>query len=190
MRIGILGGTFNPIHIGHLILAEEAYRLLKLDKLIFIPCYLPPHKTSQGLISAKHRFHMVKEAIKENKNFLVSDIEIKEKGISYTFKTLQKIRKIFPPSTEIFLIVGSDAIDELPRWKNFDLILKLSKIVIATRANFPIEKRPKWAKIIRIPYIEISSSQIRKRIKRGLPIRYFVPSQVEKYIEKNKLYYE
>lgn len=188
MRIGILGGTFNPIHMGHLILAEEAYRILKLNKVIFIPCYLPPHKTSKNLISAEHRFNMVKEAIRGNYHFTVSDIEIEEEGISYTYKTLQKFKRLFPPHTEFFLIVGSDALEELPNWKNFNLITNLAKIVVATRANFLIDNKPDWAKIIKIPQLDISSSDIRKRIRMGFSIKYLVPERVVRYIEENKLY--
>ncbi|MCM8783378.1 MAG: nicotinate-nucleotide adenylyltransferase [Candidatus Omnitrophica bacterium] len=188
LRIGILGGTFNPIHLGHLILAEEAYRILGLNKVIFVPCYLPPHKSYRGLISAQHRLAMIKEAIKGNNHFTVSDIELREKEISYTFKTLQKFRRIFPRYTKIFLIVGSDAIRELTHWKNFKTIIEMSKIIIAKRTNFPVDKKPHWARIIKIPQIEISSSEIRSRIKKEITISYLVPCAVEKYIEKNRLY--
>ncbi|MCM8765505.1 MAG: nicotinate-nucleotide adenylyltransferase [Candidatus Omnitrophica bacterium] len=188
MKIGILGGTFNPVHYGHLILAEEAYRILLLDKVIFIPCCLPPHKRVKDLILPRHRLEMVREAIRGNRHFAVSDIEIKAGGVSYTFETLEKFRKMFPRSTEIFLIVGSDALRELPRWKNFSQILNLARIVIATRPDFPVGKRPSWAEVIKIPLIDISSSEIRRRIKRGTTVKYLIPSAVEKYIEKNRLY--
>ncbi|MGE4357475.1 MAG: nicotinate-nucleotide adenylyltransferase [Candidatus Omnitrophota bacterium] len=188
LKIGILGGTFNPVHNGHLILGEEACRILGLNKVIFVPCYLPPHKNHRDLIPAHHRLAMVREAIKGNKHFTVSDIEIKEGGVSYTVETLKKFKRIFHPYTELFLIVGSDAVQELPTWKNFKEILELSIIIIAERADFKVVKKPRWAKIIKIPQIEISSSEIRRRVRKGISIRYLVPPAVEKYITKNKLY--
>ncbi|MFN7170994.1 MAG: nicotinate-nicotinamide nucleotide adenylyltransferase, partial [Candidatus Omnitrophota bacterium] len=118
----------------------------------------------------------------------VSDIEIREGGVSYTFKTLQKFKKMFSHSVDIFLIVGADALKELPRWRNFPEILSLAKIAIATRPDFPITKKPHWAEVIKIPLIGISSSEIRRRIKRGITVKYLIPPAVEKYIEKNRLY--
>jgi len=188
MRIGILGGTFDPIHIGHLVLAEEVRRFLKLDKIIFIPTYLPPHKSRKGMVSENHRLEMVKLAISEHPNFIVSDLEIKRKGRSYTVITLEELKREFPLSVKLFLIVGSDALKELPKWKNFLQILELAKIIIAKRPGFPVKLKPTWAKIIRITPLDISSSQIRKRIKKGSSIRYLVPEKVEEYIEKNRLY--
>jgi nicotinate-nucleotide adenylyltransferase len=188
MRIGILGGTFNPIHIGHLILAEEARRLLKLDRVIFVPCYLPPHKSAKGVISALSRFEMVKEAIKSHRGFVASDIEIRARKKSYTFLTLEKLRRRFSPPTVLFLIIGSDATEELSRWRNFTRILELARIVIAERPGFPVESKPVWSRLIRIPQLAISSSDIRRRIKEGLSIRYLVPGMVEKYIASHRLY--
>lgn len=187
MRIGILGGTFNPIHIGHLILAEEARQILRLDKVVFVPCYSPPHKSSKGLIEARHRLQMVKMTTAPHPSFEVSDIEIKAGGKSYTHETIQKLKEVFPGG-RLFLIVGSDAIEELPNWKNFKKILELARIIIAQRPEFPVDSKPVWARIIRIPRVAISSSDIRQRIKKGSSIRYLVPEAVERYIQKNKLY--
>jgi len=188
MRIGILGGTFNPIHIGHLILAEEALRILKLDKVIFVPCYLPPHKSSKGVISVCHRLQMVRLAVKVNSRFAVSDIETKVKGKSYTVDTLEKFRNKFSSATELFLVVGSDAREELPRWKKFGRILELARVVIAARPDYPIGATSFKSRIMRIPQIDVSSSEVRNRIKKKVPVRYLVPEPVRQYILEHKLY--
>ncbi len=188
MKIGILGGTFNPVHIGHLILAEEARVHLKLDKVIFVPCYLPPHKSSKGVIAAPHRLNMLERAVAAHPDFYVSDIETKAKVKSYTFSTLEKLREVYAYPVKLFLIVGSDALEELPHWKNFGRIARLAEVVVAERPEFPVKRRPSWARIIQVTRVGISSSDVRDRIKKGLPIRYLVPEKVESYIVKNRLY--
>ncbi|MCX5657328.1 MAG: nicotinate-nucleotide adenylyltransferase, partial [Candidatus Omnitrophica bacterium] len=188
MRIGILGGTFNPIHLGHLILAEEAIDLVGLEKIIFIPCYIPPHKSSKGIIQAAARLKMVNLAIGSNARFSVSDIEAKVKRKSYTINTLRALKKVFPMHTDFFLIVGSDALEELPRWKNFKEIQKLAKVIVAVRPGFKAAKKQYTNKLIKISQLGISSSDIRMRVKKGFSIRYLVPDKVEGYIRRNSLY--
>ncbi len=187
MRIGILGGTFDPIHIGHLILAEDSYRFLKLDRLIFVPAFKPPHKLDFKVIPANHRIKMVKLAIKNNPHFEASDIEIKRKGRSYSVETLKFFRKRYK-NDKLFFIVGSDSLNELKTWKDLDRIFKLSRFVIAERPNFKILRVPKQASKIKITGIDISSTEIRRRVKDGKSIRYLVPEGVREYIYKHKLY--
>ena len=125
MKIGILGGTFNPIHIGHLILAEEAREKLALDVVIFVPTYLPPHKDDADIIAARDRMTLVKLAIKGNRHFLVSDIEIKRDGRSYTIDTIKELKMRYPKD-ELCFIIGSDLLNYLPEWKDLDEIIENS----------------------------------------------------------------
>lgn len=188
MKIGILGGTFNPIHIGHLILAEEALWKLKLDKVIFVPAYLPPHKEEEEVLDAEHRFNMALLAIEENPKFEVSKIEIDAKEKSYSVDTLKKFKKQFGPEADFFFITGSDSLKELFSWKKIDEIFSLSTFIVAKRPGFPIEEVPKNVQVVVITEVEVSSSEIRKRLKEKKSIRYLVPDKVIEYIEKNRLY--
>ena len=120
-RIALFGGTFNPIHFGHLLIAEEAFRRLKLKKVFFIPCYAPPHKTSRNLASAQDRLAMIKMAVRKNRHFEVSDLEIKRVGKSYTVDTIREFKKHFSKSTRLMFIIGSDMLDDLKAWKEIYL---------------------------------------------------------------------
>lgn len=188
MKIGILGGTFNPIHIGHLILAEEARDRLKLDKVIFMPVYIPPHKNSSELIKATARYSMCLLAIKNNSHFQVSKLEIEREGKSYSVETLKEIRKQYGKDTELFFLTGSDSLRELFSWKDVNDIFKLSQFVVAERPGYPIEKLPREVKVVLITPIEVSSSLIRERVREGKSIRYLVTDEVRDYIIKNNLY--
>ena len=187
MKIGILGGTFNPMHAGHLILAEEVREKLKLDKVIFVPTYLPPHKDNPDIASASSRLSMVKLAIKGNRHFLASDIEIKRDGRSYTIDTLREFKKIYPQD-ELYFIIGSDLLKYLDDWKDLDEIIKMVRFVVATRPGYPLEKIPSRISTIPIRAVDISGFEIRKAIKENKSFRYLVPEAVLKYINKNRLY--
>ncbi len=188
MKIGILGGTFNPIHIGHLILGEEACRILNLDRLIFVPAYLPPHKEERDLIDAEDRYKMVTLAIKGNPSFEVSKSEIKKKGKSYSIQTIREFKDRFGKKAELFLITGSDVLEELSMWKEIDKIFKLSNFIVANRPGYPTKEVPPEIRLISIIAINLSSSGIRERIREGKSIRYLVPENVWRYIVKKKLY--
>jgi nicotinate-nucleotide adenylyltransferase len=190
-KIGILGGTFDPVHMGHLVLAEQAKEKLKLDKVIFIPCFSPPHKTRRKLSPAKDRFRMTALAVEGNAWFFVSDIELKREGLSYTVDTLKELRRLYPESA-IYFLTGSDVLGEIHTWRNPEEIYKLVRMVIATRPGFdsfdPNNRFAKRSIILPITGIDVSASGIREKVKKGQSIRYLVPQQVEEYIRRRKLY--
>lgn len=187
MKIGILGGTFNPIHIGHLILAEEAREKLGLDKIIFVPAYLPPHKDNGEIADAGCRFEMIKIAIKDNPNFFVSDIEIKRSGRSYTIDTLRQLKKKYGHD-ELYFIIGSDLLKYLDEWKDLGQIAEMVKFVAATRPGYPLERIPSYIQTMPIRAVDVSGFEIRSRIKEGKSFRYLVPAGVFKYLLKKRIY--
>jgi len=187
MKIGILGGTFNPIHTGHLILAEEVREKLKLDKVIFVPTYLPPHKDNSDIASACARLTMVKLAIKGNRYFLASELEIKRDGRSYTIDTMKEFKSIYPQD-ELYFIIGSDLLKYLDDWKDLQEIIKMVKFIVATRPGYPLEKIPSHISTIPIRAVDISGFEIRKAIKENKSFRYLVPEAVLRYIDKKRLY--
>ncbi len=187
MRIGILGGTFNPIHIGHLILAEETREKIGLEKIIFMPAYLPPHKVSSDIAAAQDRLKMVRLATAGNAFFSVSDIEIKRDGRSYTIDTVKELKLLYPKD-ELYFIIGSDLLAYLEEWKDLDEIIKLLKFIVATRPGYPLEKIPSHIATIPIRAVDISGFEIRKAIKEKKSFRYLVPEKVFDYVKKYKLY--
>jgi len=201
IKLGILGGTFNPLHSGHLIVAQEAYLRLRLDKVIFIPAASPPHKPQENLVEAKHRLRMVALTLRNDPRFVVSDMETKRLGNSYTVDTLEELRQKYGPKAEIYLIVGSDTLDEFPTWKDFPRIAQVAHIVVMARPGHPLQKIDDLKAILGEdkveemkgfmlsgPLIGISASEVRRRLARGDSIRYLVPRTVERYIKKHKLY--
>ena len=197
--LAIMGGTFNPIHYGHLLSANQVRYDLNCDKVLFIPAFKSPYKVGVETLAAEHRFKMVQLAISNNDFFGVSDIEIKRRGVSYTVDTLAEIKKNYP-SEELYFIAGVDAVIGITGWKNWKVILDMCSVIAVSRPGCKIEDL--WQtfdsmgdnaykeKIIfmDVLYIPISSSEIRKRVRNGEPIKYMLPDSVEKYIEYNGLY--
>jgi len=190
-KLGILGGTFDPIHMGHLVLAEQVREKFQLERVIFIPSASPPHKTEQELSLADDRFEMTKLALEGNPYFFVSDIELKREGLSYTVETLRELKKLYKDS-EIYFLTGSDVLNEITTWKDPEEIYKLAKIVIGVRPGFdkfdPENHFAKKSIIVNITGIDISSTQIREKVSKGESIKYLVPLKVEEYIRKRNLY--
>ena len=187
MKIGILGGTFNPVHIGHLILAEEAREKLGLDKIIFIPTALPPHKDNLNIAPAIDRLKMLKLATKSNKFFAVSDIEIKRQGRSYTIDTL-KVLKLKYPKDELYFIIGSDLLEYLNEWKDLSQIIKMVKFVATTRPGYPLEKIPDYIQTLPIRAVDVSGFEVRQCVAQNKSFGYLVMDKVFDYIKKRKLY--
>jgi nicotinate-nucleotide adenylyltransferase len=188
-KIGIFGGTFDPIHMGHLITAQSVREIRELNKIIFIPAFISPHKTSADASSTKHRANMIKIAIEDVPFFEYSDIEIKKGGISYTVDTLRELKKVYD---EIEFIVGYDNIFSFHKWKDPDEILKLAKIIVLKRkSSLPPPFEDKYyhqAIFVQTRGIEISATDIRERVKNNQPIHFLVPQKVKEYIYEQKLY--
>ena len=187
-RIGILGGTFNPIHIGHLTIAEMVYEQLKLDKVIFVPANLPPHKSSKNVAATKDRYHMIRLAVRGNPHFEVLDYEIKKGGKSYSIETVNYLRECYPKRTKFFFIIGSDLLPTLCTWKRIQDILKIVSFVSVNRPGFKEKKSKIKVKSITLPGLQTSSSYVRQRITFGKTVKYLVPENVLKYIKQKKLY--
>lgn len=201
MKIGIFGGTFDPIHIGHLIIAEHARDELGLNRLLIIPAFMPPHKQGRRIIDATHRYEMARLATAENPKFEVSDIEMKRHGVSYSVETLHIIQAKVKVLSEYYFIVGSDMLPELHTWKEIDRFVEMCTFVVAVRPGF---KKQNWKKTglglseetrekvlanpLENPLVDVSSTDIRKRVAEDKSIHYMVPKDVEEYIHKHRLY--
>lgn len=202
LKIGIMGGTFNPVHHGHLVAAGEALYQFKLDKVIFIPSGDPPHKNFSEETIAEHRYLMTVIATSANKNFFVSRIEIDRKGKSYTIDTIRELKKMYGENTGLYFITGADAILEILTWKKTEEIMQLCSFIAATRPGYNISRIQELKEmlfkktknniekifVMEVPALAISSTDIRKRVKEGRPIDYLVPEGVSNYILKHGLY--
>lgn len=197
-RYGMMGGTFNPIHLAHLYIAYEAKETLNLDKVIFMVAGNPPHKKESPVIDSNYRYDMVKMAIKDYSGFEISDYEIQKQGYSYTYETL-KYLKDQEEDVEVFFISGADSLMDIEKWRNTDLVLKNCTFVAFNRGEYnkdilelqksKLEEKYN-AKIILLDVanIDISSSMIRERIAEGRRVDFFLPEGVMKYISENNLY--
>ncbi len=198
-RIGIMGGTFNPIHNAHLQIAQEALEELKLDKVLFIPTGQPyMNKDMSDVLDADSRGEMTRLGISGNPLFSFSDLEIKRQGTSYTCDTLKELHALYPEDT-FYLLVGSDSFMGLGNWKDSTYIFSAATIALTLRSSVPeadIMRQKEYyeetfgAKIcmVSMPLLEISSSDIRRRVRKNLSIRYLVPEKVADYIHQKKLY--
>ncbi|UOQ46318.1 nicotinate-nucleotide adenylyltransferase [Halobacillus salinarum] len=184
-RIGILGGTFDPPHLGHMIMAEASREQMKLDEVWFIPSHLPPHKQAAE-VGALDRLKMVKQAVKSNQRFYVNDLELNREGKSYTIDTIQQLR-LENPETEFYFIIGGDMVEYLPNWHRIDELVKLVQFVGVKRPGFEWDHQYDVHEVD-IPLIEISSSEIRLRLAEQKTIRYLVPETVYEYIKEHRLY--
>ena len=194
MKIGILGGTFNPIHSGHIKMAEFVAGKMELDKICFLPNGQPPHKNSNTIADKHHRLQMVKIAIADYDNFYVSDYEINREGNCYTIDTIKHFKSA--DDNDYYFIIGADSLFQLDKWKNADELKKICNFIVCDRGGSgdtmkEVERLKKsgcriW--LTDMPLIDIDSTSIRDKIKNGKDISDFVPKRVQEYIDKNNLY--
>ena len=195
-----MGGSFDPVHIGHLIIAQDAIERLNLSEVIFIPAAIPPHKQHVQQVDADHRLNMLRLAIESDPRFSVSDIEVQRGGVSYTVDTVATLRASLQ-NEKLFLIIGSDTLVDLHTWYKTDLLLEMCEIAtfirpgedsiesISEKVKLPEKQRDRLLRnVIEAHRIEVSSTEIRTRLAQGMGIRYLVPPNVEAYIEKHGLY--
>jgi nicotinate-nucleotide adenylyltransferase len=187
-KIGIIGGTFDPLHNGHLIIAQEALVSCSLDEIWFMPNNRPPHKQNKHITASANRIEMVKLAIDNNPNFHLSLVEFERKSLSYTYDTLLYLHSIHK-HTSFYFIIGADMVNDLVNWHQIDKLMEIVTFIGVKRPGTVIQS-PYMKNIIAIevPQFEMSSTFLRKRFADGGNIRYFLPEKVRKYIEENDLY--
>lgn len=184
-QIGILGGTFDPPHIGHFIIADEVKYACGLDEIWFIPTNEPPHKR-KATSTSEHRLHMVEKATEHTAYFKVKSIELDRRGTSYTIDTINELQEKYPTFFFSF-IIGADMVEYLPKWKQIDELARKIQFIGVKRPNYrlttcyPIRE-------VNVPLIDISSTEIRKRIEMGLPVQYLLPKEVYSYMKEHRLY--
>lgn len=183
-KIGILGGTFDPPHIGHMIIANEVYDALQLDEVWFIPTNEPPHKEKANS-TAQDRLNMLNIITKQDAHFYVHDIELKRSGKSYTVDTMKELKASH--NAEFYFIIGADNIAYLPHWHDIDILVELVQFVGVQRTSFAVET-PYPVKMVDVPLIDVSSSFIRQRIKEGKTVRYWLHDDVYAYVKEHHLY--
>ena len=198
-KIGIMGGTFDPIHNAHLVLAECSYEQFGLDIVLFMPSKNPPHKNEKKIESKEHRSNMIKVGIEDNSHFEFSDFELRRQGLTYTVDTLTMLNDMYKDTT-FYFIMGEDSLFSLETWKNPEQLFKLANIIIARRgfhdeqiiidriAYLESKYQTKSIKLLESPISNLSSNFIRSNVKKNKSIKYYVPKKVEEYIYQNKLY--
>ena len=199
-KIGVLGGTFDPIHLGHLIVAEDLRQKLGLGEVLFVPAGRPwlKLKEEKPISPAEHRLAMVRLAVASNPYFKVSTMEIDRPGLSYSIDTVLELKAKLGAKAEIYFIVGPDALAELPKWKDPARLVEICQVVGIGRPGYAkadlrklersIPGVSKRIMLMNVPQIDISATEIRRQVARGLSIRYLVPEAVEKYIQEHELY--
>lgn len=216
LKIGVMGGTFNPIHYGHLAAAEEIRDRLRIDRVLFIPSNIPPHKREDDMPTPAHRLEMVRLAVSPNPRFDVSDIEIRRGGRSYTIDTITELRRVYPDA-DLYFITGLDSFLDIQTWKEWERLLSLCWFVVLSRPGYrfsdlgrlgfmhgserdllsldrgvinhlDIRREDIAICLDRIPLYDISSTDIRRRVREGRTVKYLLPEAVETYIIENRLY--
>ncbi|MGY4690381.1 nicotinate-nucleotide adenylyltransferase [Salibacterium sp. K-3] len=186
-KIGLLGGTFDPPHHAHLIIAQEALSVLKLDEVWFIPVYSPPHKSRDQMAGPGERLQMTKLAVEENPRFVTSAVELDRKGPSYTLDTVKRLNGQYP-GTSFYFIVGGDMAASLPSWKNIDELKERVTFAVIDRPGYTAPRSGAGMYYIEVPLMDISSTMIRERIRSGGNIKYYLPERVRIFIEEHRLY--
>ena len=197
MRVGVIGGTFDPIHVGHLIIAEEARTRLGLDRVVFVPAGQPPHKLDHQIADPERRLDMVQLAIADNEHFCVSRVDLDREGPCYTVDTIRLLQDAWGAEAEIYFVIGSDSLADLPNWYHPEELLRLCRVVTVERPGQEVNVEELGRllvgadSLIRMPdtpIVDISATEIRSRVRGGRGIRYLVPPSVECYIDQHGLY--
>ena len=197
MRVGILGGTFDPVHYAHLALAEEARTQLDLKLVIFLPAGQPPHKLRRIITPTHHRLTMLQLALKSNPHFVISRVDVDRLGPCYTADTLVLLQRKWGPETEFYFTIGADSLLEMCTWYRPERIIELAHLAVAARSGHPFqlnrleESMPgisQCVKEIRVPLLDISSTDLRRRLREGQSIKYYLPEDIEAYVVEHKLY--
>jgi nicotinate-nucleotide adenylyltransferase len=197
MRIGVLGGTFDPIHLAHLAAAEEVRVRLALERVVFVPAGLPPHKLHVNVTSTEHRLKMVQLAIADNPYFTLSRVDVDRFGPSYTVDTVELLHGEYGPDAELYFIMGSDSLAELLTWHKPERLIRLCRIVALTRPGHRVDLKElnrllpgaiARVQLLDMPLLQISGTDLQRRVRAGLSIKYLVPSAVETYIRQHGLY--
>ncbi|MEH7461254.1 nicotinate-nucleotide adenylyltransferase [Bacillus thuringiensis] len=185
-RIGIIGGTFDPPHNGHLLIANEVYDTLELDEVWFLPNQIPPHKRDKDVSSVRNRLEMIHLAIEQDMHFSICLAELEREGPSYTYDTMLQLTKEHP-DVQFYFIIGGDMVEYLPKWYNIDELLKLVTFVGVARPGYTLST-PYDIVTIEIPEFAVSSSLLRERLTKKKTCKYLLPKGVQEYIERNGLY--
>ncbi len=189
-RVGVFGGTFDPVHNGHLLVAQEAVARLNLDRMLFVAANRPYHKRAPDLVDVEHRVAMLRLATRGNKRFEVSRVEADRKGPSYTVATLESLKSTL--RGDLFFLMGQDSLEEFGRWMRPERILELARLVVVPRGERDMPSLPPSLRrrvvYVKPPRIGISSTEIRRRLRRGLPVRYWTPDLVLNYMTRHGLY--
>lgn len=201
-RFGILGGTFDPVHYGHLAIAEEVYAALRLTRVLFVPAGQPPHKPERSITPVRHRLAMLKLALAGNPHFALSLVDVQRAGPSYTVETLRLLHQELGAEAELYFVIGADSLKDLPEWYDPGGILEQAMVVALPRPGYPEFSRELLARLEgRLPtlkgrlmtldslHLDISSTDLRRRVAEGRPIAYQVPESVEAYIHRHSLYH-
>jgi nicotinate-nucleotide adenylyltransferase len=197
MRLGVIGGSFDPIHIGHLIVAQEASTSLALERMLFVPAGQPPHKLGRAMADPEHRVEMVRRAIASNVHFSLSRVDVDRPGPCYSVDTIRILRETWGAGIEIHFLIGSDSLADLPTWHQPDRLIRLCQVVAVQRPGYQVDldeldrRVPGAAAAIQMlaaPTLDVSSTAIRERVRSGRSIRYLVPEPVEQYIHAHGLY--
>ncbi|MEW6661323.1 MAG: nicotinate-nucleotide adenylyltransferase [Bacillota bacterium] len=198
LRIGLMGGTFDPVHLGHLVTAEEARDQFRLEQVIFVPAGMPPHKKDYRVTDALHRYEMTKLAIASNPYFHISDVEINRPGYSFAIDTVSYFAQAYGSNCRLYFITGADAILEILTWKQVHRLVDLCEFIAATRPGYNLELDPTLEQLppaardrihqLEVPALSISSTDIRCRVREKRTIKYLLPETVERYIIQKGIY--
>ena len=197
LRIGVFGGTFDPIHVGHLIAAERATELLRLDEMLFVPAGQPWFKAGEPVTAAAHRLNMVRLAVESNPRFRACGVEVARPGPSYTVDTLEQLRAGAPHGAEFFLVLGLDALAEMHRWRRPARVFELATVVGVSRPGAEFDSEALYSALpcaagrvimLDVPLVDVGATELRRRAAVGDSLRYLVPDSVEQYIREHGLY--